>query len=120
MVLGCSGDSGSDPKTVQTDPSILEQGIASWYGEEFHGRKTASGEVFDMTKATAAHRTLPFGTMVEVTNVGDGRRITVRINDRGPFVQDRIIDLSKRAASDLGMLAAGVTEVALRLVSGEK
>jgi rare lipoprotein A len=78
-------------------------GIASFYGEEFHGRKTASGEKYDMHKLTAAHRTLPFGTKVKVTNIANGRSVVVRINDRGPFKKDRIIDLSFEAARRLGI-----------------
>jgi len=78
-------------------------GIASYYGKEFHGRKTASGETYDMHKLTAAHRTLPFGTRVRVTNVLNGKTIVVRINDRGPFKRDRIIDLSFEAARRLGI-----------------
>ncbi|PIE97970.1 MAG: septal ring lytic transglycosylase RlpA family lipoprotein [Treponema sp.] len=90
---------------------------ASFYGEAFHGRKTASGEIYDMNAYTAAHKTLPFGTVVEVTNLNNGRKIFVRINDRGPFVANREIDLSKAAASALGMLQQGVARVSLRLIS---
>jgi rare lipoprotein A len=88
-----------------------EQGIASWYGEEFHGRKTSSGEVYDMFALTAAHRTLPLGTRVRVTNLGNRRQIIVRINDRGPFVKERIIDLSYRAAKAIAMVGPGTAPV---------
>ena len=116
-LVGCS-ESGSDaaiPAATGIDPSILATGIASWYGEEYQGKPTASGEAFNMNELTAAHKTLPFGTKVEVENLANGRRITVRINDRGPFTKDRILDVSKRAASELGMLSSGITDVALRL-----
>ncbi len=92
------------------------EGMASWYGERFHGRKTASGERYDMNALTAAHRTLPFGTRVRVRSVRDGRSVIVRINDRGPFASDRIIDVSKRAAELLGMIASGLAEVELELL----
>lgn len=93
-------------------------GIASWYGRDFHGRKTASGEIYNMRAHTAAHKTLPFGTVVRVTNLKNGRRTTVRINDRGPFVAGRIIDLSYRAARDIGILETGVQKVRMEIVSG--
>ncbi len=96
----------------------VQRGYASWYGPKFNGRLTASGEVFDMHALTAAHRTLPFGTWVEVTDLDNGRKITVRINDRGPFVRHRIIDLSYGAAQALGMIGPGTARVALRIVHG--
>ncbi|MGC8718546.1 MAG: septal ring lytic transglycosylase RlpA family protein [Thermodesulforhabdaceae bacterium] len=89
----------------------VEEGIASWYGPQFHGKRTSSGEVFDMNGLTAAHKTLPLGTYVKVTRLDTGRWIIVRINDRGPFVGDRIIDLSRRAAEELGMLPNGTARV---------
>jgi len=88
--------------------------VASWYGEEYHGRPTASGEIFDMYKLTAAHRTLAFGSVVEVENLGNGRRVSVKVNDRGPNREDRIIDLAKAAAAEIGMVSQGTAEVALR------
>ena len=88
-----------------------EVGIASYYGREHDGRRTASGEVFHMRGMTAAHRTLPFGTRVRVTNLANGRQVTVRINDRGPFRRGRIIDLSYAAARKLGILGRGVAKV---------
>ena len=91
-----------------------ERGQASWYGHPYHGRTTASGEVYDMNDLTAAHQSLPFGTRVEVTNLSNGRSVVVRINDRGPFKKGRIIDLSRAAARKIDMIEAGV--VAVRLV----
>ncbi len=89
----------------------VQEGLASWYGGKFQGRRTASGELFDTLQFTAAHRTLPFGTLVLVTNLRNGRSVTVRINDRGPFVQGRIIDLSMAAATSIGLTGEGVTPV---------
>jgi len=91
------------------------RGKASYYANKFHGRKTASGEVFDENKMTAAHKTLPFGTIVKVTNISNNKSVIVKINDRGPFVSGRIIDLSRAAAEALGMISAGVTEVLVRV-----
>lgn len=86
-------------------------GVASWYGKKFHGRRTANGEVYDMYGVSAAHKTLPLGTVVEVTRLSTGRKIALRINDRGPFVADRIIDLSYGAAKRLGMVEDGTARV---------
>ena len=94
----------------------LQSGIASWYGQEFHGRPTSNGEIYNMHELTAAHRTLPFGTVVEITNLLNGRTITVRINDRGPFVGDRIIDLSYAAARMLDMVGPGTIPIRLEVV----
>ena len=94
----------------------VQSGIASWYGQEFHGRPTSNGEIYNMHELTAAHRTLPFGTMVEVTNLLNGRSVTVRINDRGPFVGDRIIDLSHAAARMLDMVGPGTIPIRLEVV----
>lgn len=85
--------------------------VASWYGPKFHGRKTASGEIFDMYKFTAAHKTLPFGTRLRVTNPENGRSVVVKINDRGPFVRGRDIDLSYAAARKIGLLQKGTSRV---------
>ncbi|MGW8283747.1 MAG: septal ring lytic transglycosylase RlpA family protein [Gemmatimonadota bacterium] len=92
-----------------------EQGVASWYGPGFDGKQTASGEVYDMEELTAAHRRLPFGTRVQVTNLDNGQRTVVRINDRGPFVGNRIIDVSLAAARDLDMLGPGTARVRLTI-----
>ena len=91
----------------------FERGSASWYGGIFHGRRTASGERFDMHALTAAHRTLPFGTLVRVHSLVNGRDVDVRITDRGPFIHNRIIDVSRAAAEELGMLGAGFKKVVL-------
>ena len=88
-------------------------GIASWYGNPYHGRKTANGETYDMHALTAAHRTLPFGSIVRVRRGDDGREVQVRINDRGPFFINRVIDLSREAARRIGMLRRGTTEVSV-------
>jgi rare lipoprotein A len=95
-------------------PGYDQTGLASWYGDQFHGRPTATGERFDMHALTAAHKTLPLPGLVEVTNLANGRRIVVRVNDRGPFVDNRIIDLSRGSAEALGMLQVGVGEVRVR------
>lgn len=92
------------------------QGLASWYGPGFHGRRTASGERFDMHALTAAHRTLPLQTRVKVTNVWNGKSIMVRITDRGPFIHNRIIDLSKGAAQAIGMLSSGTAPVIVEVL----
>jgi peptidoglycan lytic transglycosylase len=97
-----------------------ETGVASWYGIPYHGRRAASGEVYDMNAATAAHRKLPFQTWVEVTNLSNGKSTDVRITDRGPFVRGRIIDLSQAAARDIDMLRSGTTRVRLRVIDPPK
>ncbi|MBX9708313.1 MAG: septal ring lytic transglycosylase RlpA family protein [Caulobacteraceae bacterium] len=98
----------------EEQPNYDETGLASWYGDQFHGRPTATGERFDMHALTAAHKTLPLPGLVEVTNLANGRRVVLRINDRGPFVDGRIIDLSRGAAEALDMLSRGVGEVRVR------
>jgi len=95
-----------------------EEGNASWYGEPFHGRRASNGEIYDMYKLTAAHRTLPFETVVRVTNLSNGKSTTVRITDRGPFVNGRIIDLSFAAARQIDSVGAGVVPVRIEIVSG--
>lgn len=98
------------------DPNYDRIGIASWYGEEFHGRPTANGERFDRTTISAAHPTLPLPSLVEVTNLDNGRRLVVRVNDRGPFVGDRLIDLSEAAARELGFRDRGLARVRVRFL----
>ena len=98
----------------EEQPHYDETGMASWYGDQFNGRPTATGERFDMHALTAAHKTLPLPGLVEVTNLENGRRIVVRVNDRGPFVDGRIIDLSRGSAEALGLLSAGVGQVRVR------
>lgn len=118
LSTGCAHRSAarfpSQPKPAKI--GAIETGIASWYGVPYDGRPSASGEIFDMRMMTAAHRDLPFQTWVEVTNLANGKQVDVRINDRGPFVRGRIIDLSMAAASELDMLAAGTTRVRLRII----
>ena len=94
----------------------IERGKASYYGDEFDGRKTASGEIYDQNKLTAAHPTLKFGTVVKVTNFFNDKSVIVRINDRGPYAKNRIIDLSKAAAKKLDMIKAGVIEVLIEVI----
>jgi rare lipoprotein A len=95
---------------------FFQAGIASWYGDDFNGKTTANGEIYDMHKLTAAHQTLPFHTMVEVENLENGKKVLVRINDRGPFLKDRIIDLSLQAAQMLDMTGKGTAMVNIRVV----
>jgi rlpA-like protein len=105
---------------VLADNIISADVFASYYGEPFHGRPTSSGEPFDMNAYTAAHRTLPFGTMVEVTNLENGKKVIVRINDRGPFVGNREIDLSRAAAEALGMIGQGIARVSIKRVGQQE
>ena len=103
---------------LQTGCSTLssDSGDASWYGSKYHGRKTASGEVYNQHQLTAAHRELPFGTKVKVTNRKNNKSVIVRINDRGPFVSGRVIDLSFAAAKQIGIVQAGVADVELQVL----
>ncbi|MBI2571413.1 MAG: septal ring lytic transglycosylase RlpA family protein [Candidatus Schekmanbacteria bacterium] len=113
---GCSHRRSPDlTRYVGTDVAF-EKGEASWYGEPYHGRESSSGEIYDMYALTAAHRTLPFGTRVRVVNADNDAEVVVRINDRGPFVSGRIIDVSRRAAEALEMLGPGVVPVRLYLL----
>lgn len=108
------------PKGVsQLDVGIDERGVASWYGESFHGKQAANGELFDMEALTAAHRTLPLGSVVRVVNLANGKYLHVRITDRGPYVNNRILDLSRGAAARLGMMEEGLSHVRIQLV-GER
>ena len=100
-----------------SQPTTMETGLASWYGPKFHGKLTASGEVFNQEKFTAAHPTLPWGTRVKVTNLDNGKSVDVRINDRGPFKRGRIIDVSRAAARALGMVGRGITTVQIEWLS---
>ncbi len=105
---------GKKYRTLETSTGYREEGRASWYGQEFHGRPTSSGEPYDMYAMSAAHRTLPLPTYLEVTNLDNGRTVIVRVNDRGPFHDDRILDLSYAAAARLGLIASGTARVRLR------
>ena len=104
------------PSTPPSNGAYQAVGVASWYGARFHGRTTASGEPYDMHALTAAHPSLPFGTRVRVTNLANGRSVVVRINDRGPFVKRRIIDLSRHAAEHLGFRDAGLAKVRVEVI----
>ncbi len=109
----------SPPRLPAPGPEDFEQtGVASWYGRQHHGKRTASGEAYDMNALTAAHRTLPLGTRVRVTNLDNGRSVEVRINDRGPFAGRRVIDLSYAAAQRLGAVGTGRFRVGLNTIAG--
>jgi rare lipoprotein A len=126
LLVACS--SSPDPSARPAGPVVRagdaelpvseagETGVASWYGVPYHGRTTASGETYDMNDLTAAHPSLPFGARVRVTNLGNGRSLVLRINDRGPFVERRIIDVSKRAAKELGFLRDGLARVRVEVL----
>ena len=116
LLISCSPRSSRRPSGKVV---FRQEGIASWYGGKFHGRRTASGERYNMYGISAAHRTLPLGTVVRVTHLGNGRKLTVRINDRGPFVDGRIIDLSLGAARKLDMVSEGIARVALEAYGPE-
>ena len=102
------------------DVGIKDRGVASWYGEQFHGKLAANGEVFNMDALTAAHRTLPLGSMVRVVNLVNGKHVRVRINDRGPYVNGRILDLSYAAAAQLGMVDGGVSIIQLEVIGDHR
>ncbi|MDH5640706.1 MAG: septal ring lytic transglycosylase RlpA family protein [Nitrospira sp.] len=102
------------------DVGIKERGIASWYGAQFHGRQAANGEIFNMEAMTAAHRTLPLGSMVRVVNLLNGKHVRVRINDRGPYVNGRILDLSRAAAVQLGMVDKGLSVIQLEVIGDHR
>jgi rare lipoprotein A len=109
---------GKRYRVRESSDGYREQGIASWYGHPFHGRKTSNGEIYDMNEMTAAHTTLPLPTWVEVTNLTNGKRIIVKVNDRGPFVGKRVIDLSYAAANALDMVRGGTAKVEVRALEG--
>ena len=118
LLSGCSGWSPVRPSYPPGYPlGFVERGHASWYGPGFHGNRTANGELYDMHKLTAAHRTLPLGSVAVVRSLTSGRQVTVRINDRGPFARGRILDLSLAGAEAIGMVGRGTDEVELRVVS---
>lgn len=110
------------PPTAERQPAVpgvyAEEGVASWYGIPFDGRRTSNGEIYDMHQFTAAHRTLPFGAVVRVTNLRNGRQTQVRVNDRGPFVANRVIDLSLSAAQAIEMVGTGTAPVRLEVIGG--
>ena len=118
------GQPGGKPYTVagktyyplKSAHGFMEEGTASWYGPGFHGKKTANGETYNQFAMTAAHKILPLGTRVRVTHLGSGKSVVVRVNDRGPFVDDRVIDLSRAAATRLGMMGAGTAAVRVQSI----
>jgi rare lipoprotein A len=116
------GAPSGPPSAAERQPPIpgayVEDGVASWYGVPFDGHRTSDGEIYDMHQFTAAHRTLPFNSVVRVTNITNGKQTDVRINDRGPFVANRVIDLSYAAAQAIGMVGPGTAQVRLDLISG--
>lgn len=120
LFVACAGPRAAPRTVVQKHNTVFvgyeETGQASWYGHPYHGRRTASGEIFDMHQMTAAHRTLPFGTWIVVENQTNGRRVKVRINDRGPFRSRRILDVSYAAARTLGAIGPGVIPIRLRVI----
>lgn len=121
VLTGC----GMSKETLDADYAstenarAIENGISSWYGPNFHGKLTANGETYDMNGVTAAHRTLPFGTILLVENLDNGKTVQVRINDRGPYAKNRIIDLSKGAAEKIDMIGPGTARVRLYLLEGD-
>jgi rare lipoprotein A len=116
LLSGCGGKKRvSLPAAARL--GATETGVASWYGRPYHGRRAANGEIYDMEKMTAAHRTLPFGTWLRVTNVSNGKTVNVRITDRGPFIHGRIIDLSHAAAMSVAMVGPGTAKVKLTVIA---
>src|SRR5512135_257514 len=107
---------GQGPQFPDTVPEWVQQGRVSWYGPGFHGRRTANGEVFDTHELTMAHRSLPMGTSVRVTNLENGRSVVLRVNDRGPYVRGRVADLSHAAAERLGFVDEGVVPARIELL----
>jgi rare lipoprotein A len=108
-----------DSKTEEESSMVYEYGKASYYGHPFIGRKTASGEIFSESMYTCAHKSLPFGTKLKITNLNNGKSIIVRVNDRGPFMKTRIVDLSIRGAKDLGLMASGIANVSVEIVNSK-
>jgi len=116
LAAGCARHSTARLAPPLARIGLTETGVASWYGVPYHGRPSASGEIFDMEKLTAAHRALPFQTWVEVTNLSNGKQVNVRITDRGPFGRGRIIDVSMAAARELDMVRTGTARVLLKVI----
>ncbi|MBI5178009.1 MAG: septal ring lytic transglycosylase RlpA family protein [Nitrospinae bacterium] len=121
------GQKKSQPYTVEGETyypledaaGFSQTGVASWYGPDFHGKNTANGETYNQHAMTAAHKTLPFNTFIRVHNEDNGKTVVVRVNDRGPFKKDRIIDLSKKAAAGLGMIGTGTANVTINIMSND-
>ncbi len=117
LMLGCGKKIPVRPQAIVAIPGTAQVGTASWYGRPYHGRRAANGEIYDMEALTAAHRTLPFGTRVRVQNLENGRIVDLRIIDRGPFIEDRIIDVSYAAARALAMVGPGTASVRVEVLS---
>jgi len=117
LLSACSANRRPETRPNSAGAKPIERGTASWYGLKFHGRRTASGQRFDMNELTAAHPSLPFGTLLEVRNVRNGKSVIVRVNDRGPFSKSRILDLSFGAAREIGLVLSGTAPVELFLVT---
>jgi peptidoglycan lytic transglycosylase len=115
-VAGCGFIAGRSAPPIDARSGAVQEGTASWYGPGFHGNRTSSGEIYDQYDLTAAHQTLPLGTRVAVTNLANGRSVEVRVNDRGPFVKGRAIDLSYAAAHTLGMIGPGTVPVRIEVL----
>ncbi len=113
LLLACKGTSWNDNTTIK----IKFVGIASYYHDSLHGKKTANGERYDKNKLTAAHKSLPFGTKLKVSRIDNGKSVNVRINDRGPFIKGRIVDLSKKAAAKIDLLEDGITKVRIEIIN---
>lgn len=114
LALNCGGNPRITlPPPITAQVGFVETGVASWYGHPYHGRRTSNGETYDMEELTAAHLQLPFNTVVRVTNLATALSVDVRINDRGPFIKDRMVDLSRAAARQIGMLGEGTAKVRL-------
>lgn len=117
MLTACVNTSASNTQLYSaTSKHYEEKGVASWYGRRFHKRRTTSGERYNMYQLTAAHKTLPLYSRVMVTNLANGRQVIVKINDRGPFVSNRLIDLSYAAAKQIGMVSRGTTPVSIKVI----
>lgn len=117
FLVSCTSSKTAKKIEPETHYGQTQQGVASWYGKPFHGRRMANGQRFDMNKLTAAHRRLPFGTRVEVTNLQNNQKVVVTITDRGPFIKNRILDVSRQAAQQLGFIGAGTAHIEMRILN---
>ena len=117
LLAACTGATGPSAPAPRGAPGESFTGLASWYGARFHGRLTASGSRYDMTALTAAHRSLAFGTKLRVTHLANQRSVVVVVNDRGPFIKGRVIDLSRAAAERLGFIESGLAEVRVDILA---
>ncbi|MCL9774121.1 septal ring lytic transglycosylase RlpA family protein [Vibrio methylphosphonaticus] len=121
LLAGCSSNSiNASPKTQEYAQKHQLTGLASWYGSQFHGRLTASGEKYDMRALTAAHKTLPFGTLVRVINTDNNKSVDVKINDRGPYVKGRTIDLSQKAFEKVGSTTQGTVPIRIEILDDSR